>query len=403
MTSLITRREMVSQVGASGVALIGSRTLAQPRHPLAAFKPGQLWLDTSGMPIQAHGASIQQIGDTFYWYGENKERTLPGSGIWTWGIRAYASLDLYNWDDLGLIIPPNLTDARSTLNPRSSMLDRPHIIFNAHTNKYVCWVKIMEKDGRQTRTVLTADKITGPYNVVQIGLQPNGMNAGDFDLVISPADGKAYQYYERVHSEMICADLTADYTGVTGYYSTHLPRHGAGQVREGPAYFTRNGKHYLITSGTTGYHPNPSMVAVAETYHGPWTMIGDLHPSDRSRTSFNAQISSVFKHPAKKDLYIALADRWVVDLPKIAGPGYETGEAYRRVLDTMQKIESGGPVRSAADAQSRITPRERAYLDATFLTGVNTSRAAYVWLPVRFEGDRPYIEWRSKWTLDEFS
>ena len=82
------------------------------------------------------------------------------------------------------------------------------------------------------------------------------MNAGDFDLVVDPTDGKAYYYFERVHSELICADLTADYTDVTGYYSTHFPRMQPSFVREAPAHFWRNGVHYLITSGTSGY-PQP--------------------------------------------------------------------------------------------------------------------------------------------------
>ncbi len=39
-------------------------------------------------------------------------------------------------------------------------------------------------------------------------MRPLGMSAGDFDLVVSPDDGKAYMYFERIHSELICADLT---------------------------------------------------------------------------------------------------------------------------------------------------------------------------------------------------
>lgn len=31
-----------------------------------------------------------------------------------------------------------------------------------------------------------------------------------------------------------------------------------------------------------------------------------------------------------------------------------------------------------------------------------TSEAAYIWLPVRFDGDRPYLEWRDEWSLDEY-
>ena len=60
-----------------------------------AFYPGQEWLDTAGKPIQAHGGSILQVGDTFYWYGENKEKTDGKNGIWHWGVRCYRSCDLY--------------------------------------------------------------------------------------------------------------------------------------------------------------------------------------------------------------------------------------------------------------------------------------------------------------------
>ena len=37
------------------------------------IRPGQVWLDTNGNRIQAHGGAILAAGDTFYWYGENKE------------------------------------------------------------------------------------------------------------------------------------------------------------------------------------------------------------------------------------------------------------------------------------------------------------------------------------------
>ena len=180
---------------------------------------------------------------------------MPGSGIWTSGIRCYSSADLYNWTDIGLIIPPS-DDPDAPMHP-SHMIDRPHIVRNQRTGSYVCWVKIMGPDDSQRLTVFGADSLLGPYEVVRAGLRPLGMDAGDFDLAVDPADGKGYLYFERVHSELICADLTEDYTDVTGYYSTHFPRPYPPTVREAPAHFRRNGKHYLITSGTTWYYPNP--------------------------------------------------------------------------------------------------------------------------------------------------
>ena len=259
-----------------------------------AFHPGQIWLDTEGKRIHAHGGSVIYIDGTYYWYGENKEKTTGDNDIWTWGVRCYASKDLYNWEDKGLIIEPEPDKPESSLCPTSVMLDRPHIIYNRMTGEYVCWMKIMHKDGVQTETVMTADNILGPYEMVKEGLRPLGMSAGDFDLAVAP-DGKAYYYFERVHSETICADLTDDYTGVTGYYSTHFPHLCPPDVREATAHFCRKGKHYLITSGTTDYFPNPSEAAVADTWHGPFTVLGNPHVGDSSNTSFHSQISCIFK------------------------------------------------------------------------------------------------------------
>ena len=236
-----------------------------------AFYPGKTWLDTEGKRIQAHGGSVMYIDGTYYWYGENKEKTTGKDEIWHWGVRCYTSKDLYNWEDRGLIIPPEPENPGSSLHP-SSMMDRPHIIYNKRTGKYVCWLKIMNRDGSQTETVMTADNILGPYTKVREGLRPLNMSAGDFDLAVAP-DGKAYYYFERVHSETICADLTPDYTDVTVYYSTHFPHTAPPYVREATAHFYRKGKHYLVTSGTTGYLPNPSEIAVADRWvpgHMDW-------------------------------------------------------------------------------------------------------------------------------------
>ena len=163
-----------------------------------AFHPGQVWLDTEGKRIHAHGGSVMYLDGTYYWYGENKERTTGEDKIWHWGVRCYTSKDLYNWEDKGLIIEPRPEDPDSSLHPES-MMDRPHIIYNEKTKKFVCWLKIMNKDNTQSETILTADDILGPYTIVREGLRPLNMSAGDFDLAVAP-DGKAYYYFERVHS-----------------------------------------------------------------------------------------------------------------------------------------------------------------------------------------------------------
>lgn len=348
-----------------------------------AFYPGKVWLDTNGNRIQAHGGSVMYIDGTYYWYGENKEKTTGDTDVWTWGVRCYTSRDLYNWEDKGLIIQPDFDHPESPLHP-SAMLDRPHIIYNETTGKYVCWMKIMQKDGTQTETVMTADQILGPYEMVREGLRPLNMSAGDFDLVVAP-DGKGYYYFERVHSETICADLTADYTDVTGYYSTHFPRVAPPYVREATAHFYRNGKHYLLTSGTTGYMPNPSEIAVADTWHGPFTVLGNPHRNDPSNTSFHSQVSSVFKVPGKKDLYIACADRW---LPELMDLEYDT---YKKVFELMFHPDE--------KEREKIKTMD---LGSMKDTNRNTSIADYVWLPLKFEGDMVYIDWHDEWRIEDY-
>lgn len=239
----------------------------------------------------------------------------------------------------------------------------------------------MNRDGSQTETVLTADHILGPYTKVREGLKPLNMSAGDFDLAVAP-DGKAYYYFERVHSETICADLTADYTDVTGYYSTHFPHISPPYVREATAHFMRRGKHYLVTSGTTGYLPNPSEVAMADTWHGPYAVLGNPHPGDESRTSFHSQISSVFQVEGKKDLYIAVADRWVPDHMELRYEEYAA--EFERIFDP----DYGGEIKFD----------EKFGMDGER----DTSIADYVWLPFRFEGDRPYLDWTDEWRIEDF-
>jgi hypothetical protein len=76
----INRRQVLAQVSlVSGAAMSGCATGAPaggaPQRQ-TSIRPGEVWLDTSGKPIQAHAGALIAVGDSvFYWYGENKEFT----------------------------------------------------------------------------------------------------------------------------------------------------------------------------------------------------------------------------------------------------------------------------------------------------------------------------------------
>lgn len=338
-----------------------------------SIRPGEEWRDTEGKLIQAHGGSVMYHNGKYYWYGENKEKSVSEKIIWHWGVKMYSSVDLYNWKDEGIVCAPEPDDPKSPMHPNSKM-DRPHILYNSLTNRFVLWMKVMGENDIQYMVVAAADKITGPYELINKRLHPGGMNSGDFDLFED--DGKGYIIFERVHKDMIIMELTEDYLDVTVNYSVHFPRNCPPFVREAPAVFKKDGKLYMFTSGTTAKFPNPSEVAVSYAMHGEWKVLGDPHINDKKHTSFDSQISCVFRVEGT-DKYIAMADRWLMDLPKNMP---DILKIYECMFD--KTIES----------EYRDFPVDT-------LTAKNTSIARYVWLPVKFIDGMPCIEWLDEWTV----
>lgn len=363
----------------------GDAAQSEPQAPANAIHPGKIWRDTNGVRIQAHGGALFFENDTYYWYGENKNRTDGVCAIWTWGIRAYSSKDLYNWTDLGLIIPPDFAQTESGLYPEKHA-DRPHIVKCDATGKYVCWIKQCSTEA--CFVILQADAFAGPYTVVAEQYRPMGMKVGDFDIVKDEATGNAYLFMDGDHAGMVGLQLSADYCSAQEKISLQYEGLHAPFCREAPAVFQRKDKFYMLTSGMTGYVPNKSDAAVADSLTQTFASIGNPHPTDASNSSFNSQISQVFKVPNKQDLYIAIADRWVPEFVVDA-----------RIADIME--------RSAAShydpERYRVTPEEQQEaMNSPMLESANTSVADYVWLPLVFEGDVPTIAWRESWRLDEF-
>ena len=354
-------------------------------QPYTSIKPGQIWLDTNGKPIQAHGFQVMEKDGTYYWYGENKEFTTLGSHVWTYGIRCYRSKDFYNWEDCGLIIKPDTTDYLSPLH-FSQTLDRPHIVYAPKTRKYVCWIKSMDEDGYFV--ILQADDILGPYRYVR-SLKPEGYGVGDFDMYIDPETQKGYVWYERPHWELICAELTDDCLGVTPKFSRHFVGKRPPFTREAPTHFVHEGKHFLFSSGTTGYVPNVSMVASFTDYHGQYKDLGDPHPTDKYHHSFCSQITDVVKIPGR-NLYVAVADRW---MPQIANTTLPAEEAKRMI--TRYKNHRPFP-RDFSEPRTKDKRNEvREGWDVTY-------NSTYVFLPVTFKNGKPQIEWKEEWRIEDY-
>lgn len=344
-----------------------------------SFKPGKEWLDTDGNLIQAHAGYMFQENGVFYWYGENKEKSVTEREIWHWGVRLYSSTDLYNWKSEGIILEPELIDESHPLHFNSKM-DRPHVVFNKKNKQYVMWMKIMS--GKYCPTnhacIAVADSIKGPFKIVKDNYLPNGFEFGDFEIII---DGdNAYLIYEKPHTEMIITKLSEDYLSVTeNEYKSYFKNGRPPFIREAPATFIKGGSYYMITSGTTAKFPNQSEIAISNNgYMGDWKVIGDPFVNDVKKTSFDSQVSCIFKCPNKKNLYIVMADRWLIDLP-------ENLPDITKIYDEMYN-----------PATIEMSFRESDW------TNRNTLNARYVWLPLVFENEKPVIKWYDEWKLEDF-
>ena len=351
-------------------------------HTQNAIYPGRPWLDTKGERIQAHGGAVLYEDGVYYWYGENKEHTDGQNGIWTWGIKVYASTDLMNWEDRGYLIPPVLDDPDAPLYP-TKRVDRPHLLRCPATGKYVCWIKLSGPEA--AFTIWQADRLLGPYTMVEALYRPGDHKAGDFDLVADAETGRGYLYFDADHNALLCMELTPDYLHADRETARSYPDLHPPFTREAPALFAQGGKKYLLTSGMTGYVPNRSDSAVCASWDGVFAPLGDPHIDDASCASFNSQISKVFRIEGT-DTLVAMADRWLPDIPVDA----RLADVFTRVVASAYE----------PDKYQATEAERREMYAANRLETANTSIADYVWLPVTIENSKPCIRWLDAWAPD---
>lgn len=184
------------------------------------FQPGQLWLDTNGIHINAHGGGILFHDGVYYWFGEHKIAGEAGNAAQV-GVHAYSSKDLYHWKDEGIALKVS-EDPASPIR-KGCVIERPKVLYNANTRKFVMWFHLEENTGYRTAAsgVAVADSPAGLYAYrgcfrPNAGVWPDnltdaekhnedklkglhrdfagGQMARDMTLFLDD-DGKAYQIY----------------------------------------------------------------------------------------------------------------------------------------------------------------------------------------------------------------
>lgn len=348
-----------------------------------SFTPGEIWTDKNDVHINAHGGGILYNNGKYYWFGEHKTEGQEGN-MANVGVHCYSSTDLYNWKDEGISLAVDSIGSGSDIE-KGCILERPKVIYNQKTKKYVMWFHL-EPKGKGYKGALSgvavSDNVTGPY-IYQKAVRPNagyfpvnvkdihkgenkaqglefdggslpanvdtlnilgrdmkeGQMARDMTLFVDD-DGKAYHIYSsEENSTLHIALLTDDYLSHSGIYTRNFP----GRFMEAPAMFKHAGKYYLMMSGCTGWSPNQARSAVADSILGQWRELGDPCIGDTTKTTFHSQSTFILPIHGKEGQFIYMGDRW---RPKNAIDG------------------------------------------------------RYVWLPVRFQGERFFIEWEDNWKTD---
>jgi len=306
-----------------------------------SFPTGAVWLDTNGQAINAHGGGILFHEGVYYWYGELKEgRTyLPlvnkgwgGTRVVAGGVSCYSSTNLYDWKNEGVALPSNAEDPTHDL-ACENVIERPKVIYNAHTKKFVMWLHQDSPDYQAARSgVAVSDTPVGPFKYLgsarpNAGVTPRntsehpipendkspytrdfkvGQMARDMTLFVDD-DGKAYHIYcSESNDTLQISLLTDDYLKPAGQYVRVFP----GRKMEAPAMFKHKGKYYLIASGCTGWDPNPARSAVADHIFGPWTELENSCRGKEAKITFGAQSTHVLPVAGQPGKFIAMFDRW---------------------------------------------------------------------------------------------
>ncbi|HMH32832.1 MAG TPA: glycoside hydrolase family 43 protein [Puia sp.] len=307
--------------------------------------PGAVWKDVDNHTINAHGGGVLYFHDTYYWFGEIKKgKTWRVPGITSWedyrvaagGVGCYSSKDLMNWKYEGVVLASEKHDPAHDLHT-SRVIERPKVIYNSSTHKFVMWMHIDKEDYGYARVgVAVSERPQGPYRYVE-SLRPNGQMSRDMTL-FQDDDRKAYLVYssEDNRTMQVCL-LSDDYLRPTTSYKRIL----IDANREAPAMFKYQDKYYLITSLCTGWDPNKALYAESLQPLGEWKMRNNPCTGPDADSTYHAQSTFVLPIAGKNNAFIFMADRW---------------------------------------------------------NKSNLEDSRYLWLPLRIDQGKPVVEWKTAWS-----
>ncbi|KAH6663947.1 glycosyl hydrolase family 43 protein [Plectosphaerella plurivora] len=273
--------------------ILGASLWSTIAHATLDVIPGASWTATNtGEHVQAHGHGIIQVDGIYYMIGEDKT-----TGTFFQNVNCYSSRDLVEWTYEGALL--SRTTEAGDLGP-NRIVERPKVIFNEATNKYVLYMHIDSSDYRDARVgVASGDSVCGTYEY-HGSFRPLGFQSRDIGL-FQDEDGSAYLLTEdREYGTRIIA-LTDDYLGVTEV------TFGWQYFAESPALIKHKGYYFIFGSHLTGWNPNDNVYSYATSLSGPWSEWTEFAPIGSNTHS--SQVSYIL--PLGTDNAIYIGDRWI--------------------------------------------------------------------------------------------
>ena len=275
--------------------LVGISFFSRAQTACNKINPGELWPDSQGKHIQAHGGGIIKVDGTYYWYGEERSKGLDTAKRY---VSCYASTDLIHWDFKGDVV--QMTDPEN-LGPKW-ILERPKVYYNTKTKKYVMYFHLDNKPYKVARVgIAVSNRPDGNYTYVK-SFRPLGHESRDIGQFIDD-DGTAYLVFEDRPFGFRIAKLADDYMSIAKEMCL-IPAH-----MEGGAIVHYKGLYYAIGSALTGWNPNPNKFATAKSLQGPWTEFKDIAPP--ATNTYGSQSTMMLKVVGEKSTtVIFMGDIW---------------------------------------------------------------------------------------------
>eukprot|EP01084_Bolivina_argentea_P148265 259241_1 len=268
------------------------------------------WLDTDGNFIHAHGGQIFQYNNLFYWIGTT-QKVQPN--YISEGINCYSSNNLMDWKFENMIFV-NTSALKSPVTP-PFRIERPKILYNNKTSKFVMWFKLKNYASNEWNlmTVCISDTVCG-HNSYQFidAFEPDGMMADDLGLFIDD-DGTTAYFVRNANKTFAGISILNDqYTNTTS--AGIISR---GPHIEAPAIFKLD-TYYLLGSHLTGWKPNAQELCVTNNIqslnNAKWDNDATQCPNPTSSsTTYNSQTTFVLRltdYKNDKYVFMYMGDIW---------------------------------------------------------------------------------------------